>query len=149
MEWLNFFGLAAMICMLIPNAIYALKKKGGVNHCKNKAVNITEQVGRFTSMFLMIFNIGILEYGFRSDEEFALWLFGLIALMLLYWIFWLIYIFRRPVFVMLMLAIIPSVIFIGTGIMQRHILQIVFGIVFAAGHLFITYVNAKAENNSD
>lgn len=143
MDWLNIFGLVTLICMLIPNAIYGIKVKNAVNRCDNRAVNVSEQVGRFASMFFMVFNIGIFEYGFMSDEMFALWFIADVALILLYWIFWIIFIFRRPMAVCVMLAVIPSIIFIGTGIMQRHIFQVASGILFAVFHIYITCINSR------
>ena len=42
---------------MVPNIIYAIKNKDGKNLCTNKVVNILEQVGRYTTMFLMVFNV--------------------------------------------------------------------------------------------
>ena len=42
-------------------------------------------------MFLMIFHAGLTEFGFASAEGFIAWLAGTGALLVLYWVFWLLY----------------------------------------------------------
>ena len=72
MNWLNTFGLVLVILLLIPNIIYAVRVKNQKNKCTNKFMNILEQIGRYGCMFLMIFNIGIVESGFPSINAFKL-----------------------------------------------------------------------------
>ena len=66
MNWLNISGLIFVVLLLIPNIIYAIKVKNQKNKCSNKFLNVMEQIGRYGCMFLMVFNIGIAEFGFRS-----------------------------------------------------------------------------------
>lgn len=143
MGWINFSGLIVIVLMLIPNIVYSYKNKDAENKCTNKIINIIEQIGRYSSMFLMIFNIGILEFGFYSKSSFIIWLFSIIILILLYLIFWVAY-FRINNFTLAMaLAIIPSLIFIGSGFILRHYLLAISGIIFAISHIYITYENNK------
>ena len=51
--WINIFGAGAVILMLIPNIIYAIKNKDEKNLCTNRFMNIIEQVGRYACIFLM------------------------------------------------------------------------------------------------
>ena len=44
---------------------------------------------------------------------------------------------------MILLAVIPSVIFIFSGIMMRRMIVVVFGVIFAAAHIYITYNSGK------
>ena len=74
--WLNGFGLILVVLLLIPNIIYAVRAKDQHNHCTNKVMNVIEQVGRYSCMFLMVFNIGITEFGFHSVSAFLVYLFG-------------------------------------------------------------------------
>ena len=67
-SWLNIWGLIIVALLLIPNIIYAVKQKNRENKCTNKCMNILEQIGRYGSMFLMVFNIGLAEFGFSSAE---------------------------------------------------------------------------------
>ncbi len=64
MSWFNYYGLAIMAVIMIPNIIYAVKKKNDGNDYHNKAVEIFEQIGRYGCMFLMIFNIPYTYFNF-------------------------------------------------------------------------------------
>ena len=75
-DWINIFGLVFVILLLIPNIIYAFKFRSQKNKCNNKFMNVLEQIGRYASMFLMVFNIGIAEFGFSSAGAFLLYGFG-------------------------------------------------------------------------
>ncbi len=76
MNWINSFGLTIVTLMLVPNIIYAYRNKNIENKCNNRIINILEQIDRYCSMFLMVFNIGIFEFGFKSEKNF--W-FGLLV----------------------------------------------------------------------
>lgn len=141
MNWINIFGLIIVVCMLIPNIIFALSNKEMENKCKSTVMNIMEQIGRYGSMFLMVFNIGIAEFGFRSEEDFVIWLTVSFALLLLYWVFWLVYFRKRSMSYAMALAIIPSAIFIFNGYILRHYLLLAFGLIFTIGHSYVTYEN--------
>lgn len=143
MDWINIFGLIIVVLMLIPNIQYALKFKDIENKCKNKIMNLLEQIGRYGSMFLMIFNIGILEYGFSSKLAFLVWAVIMIVLMIAYWIVWLLYFKRLGLSYALILAIIPSAIFIFSGVLLRDYLLLIFGIIFCVGHVYVSYVSKK------
>ena len=142
MNWINIFGIIIVVLMLIPNIIYAFKFKGAENKCKNKVVNFLEQIGRYGSMFLMIFNIGMLEFGFSSKLAFLVWVNVMFLLLIAYWVGWILY-FKRPVLKYSMaLAIIPSFIFLLSGILLRHYLLVVFAVIFSVGHVHVSYVNS-------
>lgn len=141
--WINFFGLIIMVLILIPNILYAVKFREAKNNCQNKIMNITEQVGRYGSMFLMVFNIGIAELGFFSPEAFVTYLFGNIILLLVYWVIMVLHIKKPGKGKALALAIIPTAIFLMCGITLGHILLIISGVIFGIGHIYVTNENAK------
>ncbi len=140
-QWINLFGLLIIILLMVPNIIYAIKNKDGKNLCTDKIINILEQVGRYGTMFLMVFNIGILEFGFSSVNSMLLYTFGNLVLILSYWIFWGVYFKRQSLMAALMLAIIPTAIFLLSGITLQHYLLIVFASLFGVCHIYITYIN--------
>ncbi len=142
-SWLNVFGLIFVILLLIPNIIYAVKYRDVENLCKNKVINVLEQIGRYGSMFLMVFNIGIAEFGFASTNAFLIYFLGSILLMLAYWIIWIIFFARQSMWNRMALAIIPTLLFLLSGCTLRHILLIITAIVFGIGHIYVTYINAK------
>lgn len=141
--WLNIFGLILMILILLPNMIYAHKFKDAENKCTNKVMNITEQVGRYSTMFLMVFNIGIAELGFSSIEACLIYGVGNLILLAAYWCFWLLYFKEQKMAYALALAIIPTGIFLLSGITMRHILLIVTSVIFGIGHIYVSYANNK------
>lgn len=143
MNWINAYRAIIVIGLLIPNIIYALKNKNLENKCKNKVMNIVEQVGRYGSMALMIFNLGMKELAFKSNEIFVLWLICTIILLLLYWLFWMVYSKAPKLFTAILLAVIPSMIFITNGLFLRQWLLVLFGVIFLTGHSYVTYENNK------
>lgn len=143
MEWLNVFGLMFMCVIMIPNAIFALKQKGIFNgKYKNKALEITEQLGRFGCFGFMIFNVPATWLGWWSDEAFAVYLIVNALLVALYYIVWVICWRKNSKFRALALSVIPSALFLFSGIMSRSALLIFSALLFAPTHIFISYKNA-------
>ena len=141
MDWLNVFGLILVILLLIPNIVYAIKFKDQKNLCTNKFMNILEQIGRYACMFLMVFNIGIAEFGFGSVGAFLIYIIGNVLLMLSYWVIWILYFHKQSFGKKIALAILPTCLFLLNGITMRHYLLILFGLVFGVGHVYVTYKN--------
>lgn len=144
MEWFNIFGLVFIIIIMIPNIIFAIKCKDGFeNKWHNKAVEILEQIGRFGCFGFMIINIPGTWFGWWSDEAFAIYLIINAILVLTYCAIWIVCFRKNSVFKALSLSIIPSVIFLFSGIMCRSILLIVSAVIFAPCHIMISYKNTK------
>ena len=141
MGWINVFGIILVVLLLIPNIVYAIKNREQHNKCTNRIMIIIEQIGRYGCMFLMIFNIGLEKFGFGSVGAFLIYLFGNALLMISYWVIWILY-FRKPVYWKQMaLAIIPVCLFTLSGITLLHYLLIIFAVIFAIGHIYVTYKN--------
>lgn len=142
MGWLNVFGLILVVLLLIPNILYAVKVRSWENLCTNQAMNALEQIGRYGCMFLMVFNIGIAELGFSSIGAFLIYLVGNACLMIAYWVIWVLYFHKQTYWKQISLAMIPTGVFLLSGITMRHILLIVFGVAFGIGHIYVTSKNA-------
>lgn len=144
MEWFNIFGFIFICIIMIPNVIFAIKCKDVFeNKWNNKFVETIEQIGRFCCFGFMIINIPRTYFGWWSDEAFAIYLIINIILVILYCLIWIICFKKNSVFKALALSIIPSIIFLFSGIMSRSILLIVSSIIFAPSHIMISYYNAK------
>lgn len=144
MEWFNVFGLAFIIIIMIPNIIFAIKCKDGFkNKWNNKAVELIEQIGRFSCISFMIINIPGTFFGWWSDNAFALYLIINTILAIIYCVIWVIFFKKNNVFKALLLSIIPSVLFLFSGIMSRSVLLIVASLLFAPTHILISYKNVK------
>ena len=144
MEWFNVFGLVFIVVIMIPNIVFAVRCKNGFeNRWNNKAIEMIEQIGRFACFGFMILNVPGTWFGWWSDEAFAVYLIIDILLIALYCSVWVICWKKTSVFRALALSIIPSVIFLFSGIMSRSILLIIASLLFAPSHILISYKNAK------
>ena len=144
MEWLNVFGLVMVAVIMIPNILFAMKCKDGfVNKWNNKSVETVEQIGRFGCFGFMIINIPGTWFGWWSDEAFAAYLVVDAVLVTLYCVIWAVCFRKSSVFRALALSIIPSVLFLFSGIMSRSILLTIAAALFAPSHILISYQNAK------
>lgn len=148
MGWINIFGLIFMAVIMIPNIIFAIMNKDGFeNLWENKRVELPEQIGRYGCFIFMVINIPGTWFGWWSDECFALYLVIDTLLILIYLLIWLVCFRKESVFRALSLSIIPSVIFLFSGITSRSILLTVSALVFAPCHILISYRNLKAKEN--
>ena len=144
MEWLNVFGLVMVAVIMIPNILFAMKCKDGfVNKWNNKSVETVEQIGWFGCFGFMIINIPGTWFGWWSDEAFAVYLVVDAVLVTLYCVIWAVCFRKSSVFRALALSIIPSVLFLFSGIMSRSILLTIAAVLFAPSHILISYQNAK------
>ena len=144
MEWLNVFGLVMAAVIMIPNILFAMKCKDGfVNKWNNKSVETVEQIGRFGCFGFMIINIPGTWFGWWSDEAFAVYLVVDAVLVTLYCVIWAVCFRKSSVFRALALSIIPSVLFLFSGIMSRSILLTIAAVLFAPSHILLSYQNAK------
>ena len=150
MGWINIFGLVFMVIIMIPNVVFALKCRDGFeNRQKNKIIEVLEQVGRYGCFAFMVINIPGTRFGFRSDEAFALYLIVDALLIIAYCVIWAVCFRKNGVFRALSLSVIPSVIFLFSGIMSRSVLLMISAIVFAPCHILISYKNAKTDQGVD
>lgn len=146
MDWINIYGFVFMLFIMIPNIIFTLKNKDGFqNLWNNKIIEVFEQIGRFGCFGFMILIIPGFGFGFSSDEFFSLYLILNTVLIVAYCLIWFICFKKNSIFRALALSIIPSVIFLTSGILSRYILLIVAAIIFAPCHVIISYKNAVLE----
>ena len=144
MGWFNVFGLIFIVVIMIPNVVFAIKRKDGFdNKWDNKFVEFIEQAGRFGCFGFMIINIPGTCFGWWSDEAFALYLIVDVILVMLYCAIWIICFKKNSVFRALALSVIPSALFLFSGIISRSVLLTVASVLFAPSHIAISYRNAK------
>ncbi|MBQ3429239.1 MAG: hypothetical protein IJH28_05635 [Mogibacterium sp.] len=140
--WINVFGAVIVVLMLIPNIVYAIKNKGEKNLCANRFMNIVEQVGRYACIVLMWMPLLVWKFGFASVLDMMLYMACNGLLLAAYWIAFAFYMKRRTVRLAIVLAVLPSCIFLLSGILLQHWLLVAFAILFAIGHIYVTYKNA-------
>ncbi|MBP0989573.1 MAG: hypothetical protein J5874_00110 [Oscillospiraceae bacterium] len=141
--WINAFGAGFVILILIPNIVYALKNKGEKNLCRNRFMNVTEQIGRYACIVLMWLPLLIMKFRFASVFECFLYMAGNGIFLIAYWIVFAIYLKRKNKRFAIVLAILPVCIFLISGILLRHWLLVGFAILFAVGHVYVTQKNSE------
>lgn len=142
-NWINLFGGIIVLLILIPNIIYALKNKEETPEKSNIVIRITEQVGRYACMLLMIVPLFVGEFGFSPLELMFNYLIGNLILLVFYYIFWVLFAKNKSLDKALALAAIPTLIFINSAISVKHWTLLVFALLFGASHIYITYKNNK------
>ena len=141
--WINLWGGIIVLLMLVPNVVYAVKNKGEKNRCANRFMNVIEQIGRYACIVLMWFPLLVWEFGFDSDWKMLVYLAGNGALLAAYWILFAVYFKKKAVWLSVALAVLPACIFLLSGLLLRHWLLAGFALLFAVGHIYVTYVNAR------
>lgn len=149
MSWFNYYGLIFVALIMIPNVVYGIThKNNAINAYKNKIAIILEQIGRYACMFFMIFNIPYTWTGFYFMFGETVYLIVNAILVFAYCVAWLVTWKKTGIVKALLLSIIPSMIFIFSGIMIASIPLIIFSIIFAITHILISVKNATAEESS-
>lgn len=142
MDWINIYGLIVIIVFMIPNIIFAIKCKDGFeNQWHNKAIETLEQIGRFGCIVFMVINIPYTCSGFWFGNALAIYIAINAVLTGAYCAIWTICFHSSSVFRSLTLSIIPSVIFLFSGIMIMSIPLIITAVIFAPCHILISYKN--------
>ena len=142
--WINLFGAGIVLLMMIPNIIYAARQKQDETQIEvPRGLSACEQVGRYGCIILMWLPLLVWKFGFGSVEEFLIYLIGNGALLLCYYLSWMLYSRKKTISVAMALAIIPTAIFLLSGILLHHWLLVAFAILFGACHCTITYMTHK------
>ena len=142
MGWFNYYGLIAVAIILIPNIISAVVDKGSFeNNYNNKAMLVLEQIGRYGCMAFMVFNIPYTYFNFWFDNALIVYLIVNGALLIVYILGWIVFGKGRNTVKMLWLSIIPTVLFLFSGIVLLSVPLVVFAVIFGIGHITISYKN--------
>lgn len=144
MKIFNVFGAILVAVILIPNIIFAIRCRDGFkNNWNNRFVETAEQIGRFGCFAFMVFNVPGTCFGWPSDEAFALYLIVDAVLAAAYCAIWAICFKKSSVFRALALSILPSVMFLFSGIISRSLLLTAASVIFAPCHILLSYKNAR------
>lgn len=144
MSWFNYIGLVIIVVILIPNIIYAIKNKGEFqNKYKNKLAEIFEQIGRYGCFALMIFNIPYTYFNFWFNGALITYIVVNALLCVAYLICWAIFWNKSHIAKAIWLSLLPSCIFLFSGIILSNIPLLAFACIFAPCHILISCKNAK------
>ncbi len=144
--WINLFGAVIVVLILIPNIIYTVRYKQHETRTEIPTyLTVCEQVGRYACIVLMWLPLLVWKYGFKSVEEFLIYMFGNGVLLLCYYLFWILYSRKKTLSKAMALAVIPTAIFLLSGILLRHLLLTAAAILFGVSHCMITYLTHKGK----
>lgn len=143
MNWFNYYGLAIIIAILLPNLFYLVnpKKANTTKPYQNKSVEILEQIGKYGCLVFMIFNIPYTYFNFWFKHAFIVYITVNVILTIAYLAFWLICKNKDDKLKALSLSILPTTIFMFSGVMLLNIPLIAFSILFGVTHIFISVKN--------
>ena len=143
----NPFGLIFMILIMISNIIYAIKcKENFAKLPQNKFCKIIEtfeQIGRYSCFACMIFNIPGTYFGFTSKLSFVIYLIVNFVFISAYCIIWIFCFNKNNLFKAISLSVLPSVVFLFSGILSRSFLLTIGAIIFAPCHILISVKSCK------
>ena len=142
--WINIFGAIIVVLILFPNIIYAVKNRQ--DNTKTEVpqyLSVCEQIGRYGCVVLMWLPFLVWKFGFRSEEELLIYLLANGILLLSYYLFWIFYSRKKNLPKAMALAIIPTVIFLLSGILLRHWSLVAAAAIFGFAHCKITYMTHK------
>ncbi len=128
--------------IMLPNIIYAVRRKGSAVAYHNKVIELLEQVGRYGCFVFMIFNIPYVCLGFWFNYAFIVYLSVNGGLCLAYLVFWVVCWNKNDKLKALSLSIIPSCIFLFSGIVLANIPLAVLSVLFAVCHIYISCKNS-------
>ena len=142
MDWFNLTGLIFVVVLLMPNMIYAVTNKDGfAGEFHNKLVETGEQIGRFGCFILMFIQLPSVTLGYIYDIAQTLYLIFGVALLVLSCGGWIVFRKGNCMAKALTLSILPSVLFLESGILTLNIPLIVLSVVFAICHITISCKN--------
>ena len=148
MSWFNYYGLIFIVLIMLPNIVYSIKNKNSItNNYTNKIAEIFEQIGRYACMAFMIFNIPYTWFGFYFDYANIVYIVVNSALVTAYCIIWIILWNKDGMLKSLLLSILPSLVFIFSGVITASIPLIIFAIIFAVTHILISVKNTLKNSN--
>ena len=143
MGWFNYYGLAIIAIIMIPNIAFAATHKGGLaNAYKNKAAEVFEQIGRYACLVFMTFDIPYTYFDFWFEYALIVYIAVNSALLAAYLTFWVVCWKQNGKLKALSLSLLPSLVFLFSGAMLLNIPLLVFSVVFAVNHILISYKNA-------
>ncbi len=145
MTWFNPYGIAILLLLLIPNALYARRHpEGFANHGVSRALELLEQIGRFGCFILMVFNIPGTYRGFWFDGAQTVYIAVSAALCAAYCAVWAFGFSGSDMGRALALSILPCCIFLFSGVLIVSVPLLVAAQLFAPCHIIISCKNAAA-----
>ncbi len=144
MNWFNYYGLIFIVIIMIPNIIAMFINRNSFQSLyHNKIAEIFEQIGRYCCFILMIFNIPYTWFVFYFTHGLTVYIIVNSIFVFTYCLLWIILWKRNGMAKAILLSVIPSLVFIFSGIILAYTLLIAFSIIFSVTHILISVKNAQ------
>lgn len=134
----NVCGLLFAIILLAPHIVYAKTHNYDMSVFDNRGMLLLERIGKYCSLFLMSFHIGILDKGFTSPVMQKFWFIFSAVMSAAYIAAWILFFKKEGRVLAYMLTVLPAVVFMLSGLLQVNTLLLTFGVVFFIGQIYLT-----------
>lgn len=134
----NVCGLLFAIILLAPHIVYAKTHNYDMSVFDNRGMLLLERIGKYCSLFLMSFHIGILDKGFTSPVMQKFWFIFSAVMSAAYIAVWILFFKKEGRVLAYVLTILPAVVFMLSGLLQVNTLLLTFGVVFFIGQIYLT-----------
>ena len=138
MDWFNYIGLIIVAAILTPNIVYALKHDHPDNNGIPKALAVLENIGRYGCMVFMVFNIPYTWFPLFIEGGLVVYIVVNAVLAVAYIVLFIAFWNKSGMAKAMLLSVIPSLIFLFSGIMLISLPLLLFATLFAYSHVFIS-----------
>ena len=144
MNWFNVYGMIFVVLLMVPNVIFAAANKDGfVNRYQNKTVELLEQIGRFGRFGFMVICLPFACRGWWFDGAKTAYIAAGAGLTAMYLAGWAVFWKEDSVRKSLALSVLPSLLFLESGVLTLNIPLIAAAVIFAPCHITISCRNAE------
>ena len=140
MDWFNWYGTVIVAFLMVPNLFFLMKQKEqGHKAYRNLKLEIPEQIGRIGCIIFMMLQIPYACRGVWLANGWIVSCVGNGILLAANYAFWILCWNRYPRFRALSLSILPSVLFLWSGILTANLPLLATVLLFAPTHIAINW----------
>ncbi len=138
-EIVNWYGLALAVVLALPHIVCRKNNPFSESGCSNRAMLTLDRMGRFGSLFLLSFHLGVLEKGFTQPKELMqqFWMIATAVLAAAYLLLRVVFSKREKKQIAILIVASSAAVVILSGILQVNTLLLTAGIVYLIGELYI------------
>lgn len=135
----NLWGLLFAAVLAAPHIVFVKTRSYDKSVFDNRAMLYIARIGRFFSLFLMSFHIGVLDRGFTEPKALMerFWLISVAILLAAYGLFWLLFYRTQRKGAALGAILCAAAVVMLSGILQVNTLLLTAGIVYLIGDLYL------------
>ena len=143
MDWFNWIGLIIIAMIMLPNVVYSITKKEEFSNTTCKMLLAFEQIGRFGCIIFMTFNLPYTYFNFWFNHALLVYIIINAVLTLTYVALFFATWNQKSWFKVISLSLLPSLIFLFSGVALINIPLIIFAVIFTTCHVMVSVKNFK------